>query len=75
MHLKEACLVMTVLLGFTVHCSSLLVHGHVLLGFMQMRVNLSAVLNVIEVSCLLYGWFSFVLALIFKWLIMFVAGV
>jgi len=48
MHLKEARLVMIVLLGFTVHCLSLLVHSHVLLGFMQTKLNLSVVLNVIE---------------------------
>ena len=48
MLLKDACPVMTVLLGFTVHCLSLLVHNHVLLGFMQTKQNLSAVWNVIE---------------------------
>ena len=57
MHQKEACPVMSVLLGFTVLCLSLLVHSLVHLGFMQMKLNLSVVLNVIEVSCLVYCCF------------------
>ena len=73
MHLKEACPVMIVLLGFTAHCLPLLVHSHVLLDFMQTKLNLSAVLNVIEVSCLFYCCFSIVLIL--QWLIMLLAGV
>lgn len=47
-HLKEACPVKSVLLDFTAHCLSPLVHSHVLLGFMQMKLNLSVVLNAIE---------------------------
>lgn len=72
-HLKEACPVKSVLLDFTAHCLSPLVHSHVLLGFMRMKLNLFVVLNAIEVSCLLYCFFSFVLIL--QWLIMLLAGV